>query len=437
MVTTTASLLGQGDHPQRRALIEEMHVRRFPSFAAPARVLQIVVYTVEQTPETVRRHAESLCEHYLLPAPPNGKSFSVQLSGVEFVWEQHSEFSTYSLIKPGAFTAPFAGSLLEEVPQAWLSALPGRILRATQIALLAQSDPEPSREWLAELFALEELVCCDVLGGEARIWSNFRLHGDGLGRLLIRDQALIGDGDPSRLLQRLQELGNYRNMALLGLPLAQRMTPTLSALEQRLAELTREICERSEPEDQLLHHLTTLSADLARLEAETSYRMSATRAYAQLVADRLDSIQVQRVRGFQTLADFTDRRLTPAVRTCESFTRRLENLSQRASWASSLMRTRIETALEHQTRDLLESMNRAAHVQLRLQQAVEGLSIIAISYYAVGLVGYMAKSVSHYFPSIDANTVAGASAPIVVLGTWWLMRRVHRRLAHAAYLGGN
>jgi uncharacterized membrane-anchored protein len=226
-------------------------------------------------------------------------------------------------------------------------------------------------------------------------------------------------------------------MALLGLPLAQRMTPTLSALEQRLAELTREICERSEPEDQLLHHLTTLSADLARLEAETSYRMSATRAYAQLVADRLDSIQVQRVRGFQTLADFTDRRLTPAVRTCESFTRRLENLSQRASWASSLMRTRIETALEHQTRDLLESMNRAAHVQLRLQQAVEGLSIIAISYYAVGLLGYMAKSLSHYLPSIDANTVAGASAPIVVLGTWWLMRRVHRRLAHTAYLGGN
>jgi len=256
---------------------------------------------------------------------PRTESPSAYNFGVEFVWEQHSEFSTYSLIKPGAFTAPFAGSLLEEVPQSWLSALPGRILRATQIALLAQSDPEPSHEWLAEFFALEELVCCDVLGGEARIWSNFRLHDDGLGRLLIRDQALIGDGDPSRLLQRLQELGNYRNMALLGLPLAQRLTPTLSALEHRLAELTRGICERSEPEDQLLHQLTTLSADLARLESETSYRMSATRAYAQLVADRLDSIQVQRVRGFQTLADFTDRRLTPAVRTCESFTRRLED----------------------------------------------------------------------------------------------------------------
>jgi uncharacterized membrane-anchored protein len=424
--------LETADHPLRQALTEEMHLRRFPDFAAPARVLQLVLITAGHAAADVRRHAESLCEHFQLPIPPAGRYFTAQLPGVDFVWEQHSEFSTYTLVKPGPFTVPFDGALVAHFPSTWRSSLPGQVLRATQIALLARSDPEPDSSWLEQFFTSEELVCCDILGGEARVWSNFRLHEDGFGRLLMRDQGLVGLSDPSRLLQRLQELGNYRNMALLGLPLVQELTPQLTALEQQLARLTQDIGEQRSPDDLLLKQLSALCAELAQLEALASYRMSATKAYAQLVNDRLASLQVKRVRGYQSLDDFTDRRLTPAVRTCESFTLRLNDLSERASWASSLMRTRIETALEHQSRDLLESMNHRAQLQLRLQQAVEGLSVLAISYYAVGLVGYIAKALNHYFAALDPGLVMGAAAPLLVILTWLLMRRVHRRVVHSA-----
>jgi uncharacterized membrane-anchored protein len=229
------------------------------------------------------------------------------------------------------------------------------------------------------------------------------------------------------LVQRLQELGNYRNMALLGLPVAQTLTPTLSALEQRLASLTHEIAAGSADEARLLEDLSVLSADLARVTAETRYRMTATRAYAQLVTDRLRSLDVSRVAGYQTLIDFTERRLTPAVRTCESFSQRLEDLSQRASWASSLMRTRIETTLERQSTALLQSMNHRTHMQLRLQQTVEGLSVLAISYYFIGILGYMAKPLSHHFPTLDSGLMLGAVAPFVVAVTWYAMRRVRFR----------
>jgi len=37
---------------------------------------------------------------------------------------------------------------------------------------------------------------------------------------------------------------------------------------------------------------------------------------------------------------------------------------------------------------MLESMNRSAVLQLRLQQMVEGLSVVAISNYAASLAGY-------------------------------------------------
>ena len=86
--------------------------------------------------------------------------------------------------------------------------------------------------------------------------------------------------------------------------------------------------------------------------------MSATQAYAKIVEERLVWLDVASLAGHQTLTDFTDRRLMPAVRTCATVSRRLDELSQRAAWTSSLLRTRIDTALARQNRDLLASMNR-------------------------------------------------------------------------------
>jgi len=417
------------EHPLRRALTEEMHLRRFPDFSAPARLLQLVVVTHDHEPEAVRAHADALCQRLGARDPARGKHFAVRGTGFELVWEQHSEFCTYTLIEPGRATELFDGALVARLPADWLAAIPGQLLRAVQIELLASSDPEPAAAELARLFDPEELVSCELAGGQARMWSSFRVHEDGFGRMLVRDQGLVGSGETARLVQRLKELGNYRNMALLGLARAQALTPELSELEQHMTLLTRLIASGASPDAELLQQLSSLSADLARIQAESSYRMSATRAYAQLVADRLASLEVQRVRGFLTLTDFTDRRLTPAVRTCESFVGRTRDLLERASWVSALLRTRIETTLESQNRDLLASMNRRALAQLRLQQAVEGLGVIAISYYAVGLMAYVSKAATHYFPAIDATVLTGALVPLIVAGTWYFVHRMRRRLS--------
>ena len=49
---------------------------------------------------------------------------------------------------------------------------------------------------------------------------------------------------------------------------------------------------------------------------------------------------------------------------------------------SSVMRTRIEVELQQQNRELLQSMDRRAGLQLRLQETVEGLSVGVLTYYA-------------------------------------------------------
>jgi uncharacterized membrane-anchored protein len=429
---SAVELLNQRNHPQRQALTDEMHVRRFPPFAAPARIFQVVLVTTDEPTDSSWQHAAELLTHYGLHPPARGKYLNAQLGRLAFSWEKHSEFATYSFIDSDPFSEPFdSPTMLDSLPLDWIAEMPGKTLRATQIALLPNRSPEPTDSMLASWFSRGELVCCDVMGGEARIWSNFLLNSNGLGRLLIHDRSLVGDGDPSRLVRRLQEIGNYRNMALLGLPAAQHFSPTLAALDKRLASVSREIAAGTVPDDELMHRISKLAADLASLAAETSYRMSATKAYAQLVKDRMSGLNVVRIPGHQTLVDFTERRLTPAVRTCESFSQRTEALSQHAAWASSLMRMRIETALENQNRDLLDSMNRRAQLQLKLQQTVEGLSVIAISYYAIGILGYVFKALSDYRPGWNPTLMAGIAVPFVVVGAWLLLHRLHQRLTRS------
>jgi uncharacterized membrane-anchored protein len=75
-------------------------------------------------------------------------------------------------------------------------------------------------------------------------------------------------------------------------------------------------------------------------------------------------------------------------------------------------------------------MARRAELQLRLQQTVEGLSVAAISYYVVGLVGYAAKALKASGVHIDAELVMGISVPIVVVLVALGIRNIRKHLQH-------
>ncbi|WP_010162303.1 MULTISPECIES: DUF3422 family protein [unclassified Sphingomonas] len=409
-------------HPLRASLSEEMHVRRLPRFAAPCRLMQIVTVLGEEGAASAGVHFDAIGARVGIGLTPSAKYAVVDLHGMKLVLERHTEFASYTFIREGAFDQPFSPDVFDPVAAEMLEGMPGDVIRATQIAVYPPGTDPPADDTLDTLFVPEALILCDVSDGKARVMSDFRLNGDGFGRLLLFDQGLLRD-EPAQLVLRLQELGNYRNMALLGLPLAQRLTPDVSRLEARLATLTAAVSERVSQDDSLLDELTYLSAELARLLAETRYRMSATRAYAQLSLDRLETLGIGRIPGYQTLADFTERRLTPAVRTCDSFSARLADLSQRAAWTSELLRTRIDIALAKQNRDLLASMDTRTHLQLRLQQTVEGLSVVAISYYAVALIGYLAAPAHAW-----KEWVMVAAVPLVFGGAWLFARRLRRGL---------
>ena len=171
----------------------------------------------------------------------------------------------------------------------------------------------------------------------------------------------------------------------MALPLAREVTPSITRIDQSLAELTARMRALSTIDDErdLLDQLTNLSTEIEESIAMTSYRFSAARAYNALVVSRMAEIREQRVEGYSTLCGFIERRLAPAMRTCESVAERQRSLSERATRAANLLRTRVDIKLEGQNRDLLASMDRRARLQMRLQQTVEGLSVAAITYYAI------------------------------------------------------
>lgn len=413
-------------HPLRASLSAEMHVRRLPPFAAPARLVQVVTLLDDEGAARAAHTIALLAAAAGMTLPESAKYAVIPLEETTLVWERHTEFATYTVLRSGPFddANPFDPSQFGPQADALLADIPGQVIRATQIALRGRDTPAPTSDALGNWFFTEATIICNVAAGRARIYSDFRLHPDGYGRLLVHDTGLEGDDAP-QLVMRLQELGNYRNMALLGLPLAQATTAEVTRLEQRLAALTHSVSERVSQDDALLDELTFLSAELARLAATTRYRMSATRAYAQLSIERLRSLNIAPVSGHQSLDDFTERRLMPAVRTCDSFSQRLDDLSQRAAWTSELLRTRIDIALAKQNRDLLTSMDRRTQLQLRLQQTVEGLSVVAISYYLVALLAYPIKAVR----GIDHDLAIALAVPVVLLVMWLLAQRMRRHLS--------
>jgi uncharacterized membrane-anchored protein len=97
--------------------------------------------------------------------------------------------------------------------------------------------------------------------------------------------------------------------------------------------------------------------------------------------------------------------------------------------ASSLLRTRVDIARQQQNQALLAATARRAKLQLRLQQTVEGLSVAAIVYYSSGLVGYVAKAAKAAGLPLSPDLVTGLAVPVLALGAWWVLRRVHRRIA--------
>ncbi|MBE0619496.1 MAG: DUF3422 domain-containing protein [Burkholderiales bacterium] len=416
--------------PRRVALNDEVHARPYQTLQAPQRASYLAMRMEPAEREREYAHVAELCGRFGCEPPPTEASYFVaDCGGFRLRWERHGEFSSYTVFEAGAGGEPFAQPAVNALPPEWVAGLPGSLIVAAHVALLPGAEGLPNIEAISPHFGGNTLVGAQVADGGAAAFTDFRIHQDGYSRFLLLDNGM-GRRRAGRVLQRLLEIETYRMFALLAFPLAREVGVKLAAAERDLAGITGQmVTQGSAEEPGLLDRLTQLAAAVEKELAASSYRFGAARAYYGLVRHRIAELREQRIPGIQTIDEFMERRLAPAMSTCESVARRQAELSERVARASDLLRTRVDIVREMQNQELLASMNRRARLQLRLQETVEGLSIAAITYYLVGLVGYAAKAFKSAGYAVDVEISMGVAIPLVALLAAFGIRYVRRSVA--------
>lgn len=422
-------------HPLREILHNEVHARPWERLASPMVLSHLALLTPPGEVGRCREHLNALLRSRHLPLPAEDAGhLSLDLGGgLRLRWEKHTEFQTYTFWRPLAEApAGFESTAVQLVPQDWLGSIPGEWLVGLHVALVPALEGGTEAPLVRQSLYEESLVGACITGGQAQVYTDFRLHADTFARIVVVSGELQSR-QLGRTVQRLLEIETYRMMALLGLPAAREVGATLADAERELAQVAGEIrsAERHQ-EPELLRRLTQLAGRVESLYASTHARFSASAAYFELVQRRIEELCETRLAGLQTLGEFMDRRLGPAMQTCAWAARRQQALSERISRTSNLLRTRVEIEQQQSSQDLLDTMNRRQKVQLMLQSAVESLSVAAITYYGAGLVGYMAKGMKEAGWPVSPERMVALGVPIIAFGVWLGLRRLHQAVHRAA-----
>jgi uncharacterized membrane-anchored protein len=421
------------DHPLRYTLNSELHARPFPSLTAP----HVAAYLALRPPGDAAsrdravdlEHLRALLKHYGAPLPAeNATHYYGPMGKYALKWEQHTEFVTYTVFSDQASTRPFDPREFDVFPENWRAGLNAERITSILLRLVKRpQDDDQIADALQDWFVPESLAVATVLDEAAVVASDFRIDSAGHMRMAIFASEGTGSRRLGRIVQRLCEIETYKSMSMLGFSTVRDFGGRLNALDGQLNDLMSAMRGSDAMAEDTLYKLLDVSVELETLSAEVSYRFGATEAYQAIVAQRIAALRETRFMSRQGFDEFMMRRYEPAMRTVKSSETRLQTMSARAIRASELLRTRVDVERSAQNQEILASMDKRSDLQLRLQHTVEGLSVVAISYYAVSLAGYMLTPLADV-AGISKGALTALAVPPMVLLVWWLLRRLRRRI---------
>jgi len=420
------------DHPLRYALVNELHARPFPTFYAPG---QAAYLALKRPSDAIGRdraadlaHLTNLLDRFGVKHPqPGATHYFGDLGPFLLKWEQHTEFVTYTAFSKGLSPQPFDAAGFSVFPEDWLDSAPGTRLSSALIRVQEMGAPEAVNDLIEQWFVSGSLAASTIVDGAAVMAGDFRIDPAGHMRFAVFVQPGTGPRRVGRVVQRVCEIETYKTMAMLGLIRARRMGQPLGEIEARLETLTEAMADQSAAAEDTLGGLLSISAELERLSAQSSFRFGATRAYGALVTSRIEVLREERFEGRQSFQEFMARRFDPSMRTVTATETRLGAMAERAARVADLLRTRVDVERSAQNQSLLASMDQRAALQLRLQKTVEGLSVVAISYYAVSLGGYMLYPAAGPL-GVSKGVLTAILTPVVIFAVFLMVRRLRKHL---------
>ncbi|MGI3212371.1 DUF3422 family protein [Roseovarius tibetensis] len=420
------------DHPLRYELANELHARPFPTLEAPCTAVFMAIKAPHDAAKRDRAadlaHLTALLDRYGAAHPqPGATHYSGQIGKHMLKWESHTEMVTYTIFTEAVSARPFDPADFEVFPADWLAQAPGQRITSALIRVVPRESCENTCADIEHWFVSESVAVARVLDDAAVIAGDFRIDPAGHLRFSLHVAPTTGQRRVGRVVQRLCEIETYKAMSMLGFARVRAMARMMGETDGHLSRLIDDMTAGTQPADETLQSLLRVSAELESLVAQSSFRFGATAAYEQIVHQRIDVLREERFEGRQTFTEFMMRRYDPAMRTVRATKDRLGTMADRAMRAGELLRTRVDVERSAQNQTLLESMNRRADLQLRLQRTVEGLSVVAISYYAVSLAGYLLYPLTDVLGVSKGMVTAAVTVPVVAL-VWWMVQRIRKKI---------
>lgn len=422
---------GIADHPLRFVLANELHARPFPSIVAPSQVGYLAMASPSDATgdrrAAERNHLINFLDRFGAPHPqPDATHFSGRIGRHMLKWESHIEFVTYTISGEGIDHQPFSVDAFAVFPDDWLASAPGK--RVTSASIRVEQAPDDSGiiEKAANWFVPESLAISRVLDNALVVAADFKIDTAGHMRFAVFARSGVGARRIGKVVQRLCEIETYKAMAMLGLTCARNISDEMSVVDSKLSSLLSDMAKTSDPAG-ILAHLLEISGQVENMGAQTAYRFAATNAYEKILNQRVHVLRETRFEGRQTFSEFMMRRFDPAMRSVNATERRLQAMSDRALRAGDLLRTKVDVERSAQNQALLTSMNKRADLQLRLQKTVEGLSVVAISYYTVNILLYLLGPLAKAY-EVSKSVLAAGVTPAVLLFVWVLLRHLHKHL---------
>ena len=420
------------DYPGRFQLSNELHARPFPKVPGAGYAVLLALKSPDGAPDTrekERAHLIDLLNRFGATHPAEGANhYYGKVGRFALKWERHSEFVTFTFFVDETSEAPFVGK--EPLwPEDWAERAPGKLLTAVWVHIAPSSnvsDVEIFKTEIEPLFEQESIAVSVVLDETALIASDFRIDTNGFVRVAVLSEPSLGERRRGRIIQRLMEIETYKSMAMLSLPDARAVSGKLGEIGPDLAAVVQTFAAGNGNSDDSLNTLLDISATLETLAARHTSRFTAAEAYSAIVEQRIQVLRERRFHGRQTFGEFMMRRFDPAMRTCGSTARRLASMTQQAARAGDMLRTRTDVARAEQNQAILSRMDDRAAQQLKLQKTVEGLSVVAVSYYAVNLAVYLLGPLAE--PMGISKVLLAALVTIPTILIVWLMIRSIRRI---------
>ena len=428
------------DYAQRVVLHDEIHTRPSATIKLPALIVYVAVLNKTVSMATEMAHLQQLpTSTPIEPDALKGNFLQLECEGYKVIWERHTEFTRYTIVQPLPAHAQWGSVLPLLTPSVatgpeWLRDIPGQTITAIHLAMLNEGMDDPDAFYKARQWLGEGTVIGSKMGrtsnneSHSYLMTNLRIGADGFERILVLAAPDTSENRSGRVAQRLLELETYRIMSLLSLPLAKSLASKLTQSELQLVEINDRLEKKIDQDERLLDDLASLAAQVESATAENSFRFSAARAYDAIVQQRILEMREQPLSGIQTVGEFMQRRLAPAIATVNATSVRLSALAERVARANDLLRTRVDIATESYNQQLLEKLTKGQATQLRLQTTVEGLSIAAISYYVVSLTMYLGKAFQASGFNVSPEMLAGFSTPLVLFLCWRMVQKIHRSL---------